>query len=606
MRIKKFLANLWKNAIQHKISAALVLFAVFYGGYYAYGKFTAGTAQTRYVLAAAQKGTLIISVDGTGQVSVSNQLDIKPKVSGDVTSVAVAEGVRVGAGDLILRMDSANAAKAVRDAQANFDSAKIALQKLKQPADALSIIQAKNAVTQAKQSKRNAEDNLAKAYDDGFNAVSNGFIDLPGIMTGLNAILNGTALNPAQGNIYAYYDMIKTNAPNADQFRDQALASYATALTLYAKNLEDYKSATRYSSTSTIDGLINETYDAARSVSETIKDIKNFLDLVNDTLTKTVNGKAPSILSTHQSSMQSYTATVNGDLGNLLNVKNTIKNNTDAIVNGEESIVEKSAAQAKLKAGPDPLDIQSQELSLTQRENALLDTEQTVADYVIRAPFAGVVAKLNVKKGDPASPGSAVATVITDQRIAQISLNEVDVAKVQVGQKATLTFDAFPDLTIAGSVAEIDAIGTVTQGVVTYAVKIGFDTQDARVKPGMSVSASIITKVIQDVLLVPNAAVKTQGGTHSVQIAGMQPGAANATSSVMETGGNQGIPLAVLPQARPVEIGASNNSMTEITSGLAEGDLVVSRTITATSQNPAAQTPPGGGGFRIPGLGGRG
>ena len=82
-------------------------------------------------------------------------------------------------------------------------------------------------------------------------------------------------------------------------------------------------------------------------------------------------------------------------------------------------------------------------------------------------------------------------------------------AKVKVGQKVTLTFDAIEDLSITGEVAEIDTLGTVSQGVVNYAVKIVFDTQDERVKSGMSVSAAIITDVKQDVLLVPNAAVKS-------------------------------------------------------------------------------------------------
>ena len=103
--------------------------------------------------------------------------------------------------------------------------------------------------------------------------------------------------------------------------------------------------------------------------------------------------------------------------------------------------------------------------------------------------------------------------LITKQKIAEISLNEVDAAKVKVGQKVTLTFDAIDGLSITGEVSEIDALGTVSQGVVTYGVKIAFDTQDERVKSGMSVSAAIITDVKQNVLLVPNAAVKSNERT---------------------------------------------------------------------------------------------
>ena len=70
-------------------------------------------------------------------------------------------------------------------------------------------------------------------------------------------------------------------------------------------------------------------------------------------------------------------------------------------------------------------------------------------------------------------------------------MNEVDAAKISVGNKTTLTFDATEDLTLTGKVAQIDTIGTVEQGVVSYKVKIAFDTQDERIKPGMTANASI-------------------------------------------------------------------------------------------------------------------
>src|SRR6185503_5946600 len=109
--------------------------------------------------------------------------------------------------------------------------------------------------------------------------------------------------------------------------------------------------------------------------------------------------------------------------------------------------------------------------------------------YTVRAPFSGTIAKLSVDKGDQASSGTTVATIISKNQIADLSLNEVDAAKVTVGQKATLTFDAVEDLSIAGAVASVDTLGTVSQGVVSYVVKIQFTTQDERVKPGMSVNA---------------------------------------------------------------------------------------------------------------------
>ena len=182
--------------------------------------------------------------------------------------------------------------------------------------------------------------------------------------------------------------------------------------------------------------------------------------------------------------------------------------------------------------------------------------------------------------------------MITKQKVADISFNEIDAAKIKVGQKATITFDAISELTLTGKVIEADLVGTVSQGVVTYNIKIGFDTQDDRVKPGMSVSAEIITDVIQDVLVVPNSGVKSQGGAHYVEI---------FDQKFRDGQNSQGIVSSTAPKKQSVEIGISDDSFTEIISGLNEGDVVVSRTISSNSAQTQT-TQQSGGGFRIPGL----
>ena len=158
-------------------------------------------------------------------------------------------------------------------------------------------------------------------------------------------------------------------------------------------------------------------------------------------------------------------------------------------------------------------------------------------------------------------------------------MNEVDVAKIQVGQKAPLTFDAVPDLTITGEVSEIDSIGIVSQGVVTYNVKINFDTQDSRVKPSMSVSASIITDIKQDVLVVPNSAIKSQSGTSYIEMFD--------TPLIAPRDKTTGTISKIAPNKIPVEVGLSNDSQSEIISGIKENDEIVSRTILPTTTTTA-------------------
>jgi HlyD family secretion protein len=597
-RIKTAYRTLLNATRAHRVRTGIIIVALMLGAYYTYGAFHSGTVATRYVLATAEQGTLVSSVTGSGQVSASNQVDLKPKVSGNVIAISATEGAQVHAGALLVQLDAQDAQKAVRDASANLQSTQLSLKKLTQPADDLSITQAENALSQATQSEKNAEDNLAKAYDDGFTSVANAFIDLPSVMTGLDNVLNGTSLNGTQSNAAAYYDLVKNQKQNADQIRDSATTSYLLARAAYDKTLQDYKNASRYADRVTIEALITESYNTVKTISDATKNTKTYLDLVNDALT--VNGqnnKVPAVLTSAETNTQTYIGTTNTHLSDLLNITNSIKNDKDSIVTSNQTITEKTQSLAKLKNGPDPLDVQAQQLTVTQKENALRDAQEALANYYIRAPFDGVVAKIAVKVGDAASPSTAVATVITTQQVAEVTLNEVDVAKVKMGQKVTLTFDAFPDLTITGSVAEVDAIGTVTQGVVNYTVKITFDTQDDRIKPGMSTSAAIITNTKQDVLLVPSGAVKSAGGARYVELLDGTRADASAQSS-------QGITSPTPPRRQTVEIGTANDTQTEITSGLSQGDMVVVRTITATTASTA--TPTNTGGLRIPGLGGGG
>lgn len=189
----------------------------------------------------------------------------------------------------------------------------------------------------------------------------------------------------------------------------------------------------------------------------------------------------------------------------------------------------------------------------------------------VKASMSGTVNAVNIKNGDDLSKLSSgssrtVPIIIGDLNTlkAEVQVNEVDISDVEIGQKVMLTFSAIDGLEVSGKVEKIDALGTVSSGVVTYNVTIGFDTLDKRIKPEMSVSASIITDVKQDVVIVPSSAVKTVSGKNYVEI--------------MESGSQT-------PAQQNVEIGLANDTQTEIISGVKAGDEVVIQTITSTSSS---------------------
>lgn len=606
----KIFSTLKTYFIAHKFIGSIVVIILIGLGYWGYKTYTAPNAAPRYVTAKVAKGTLIVSITGSGQTSASNQLDLKPKASGDVTFVGVQAGQEVKAGTLLVQLNAQDALKTVRDAAINLESAKISLQKLQQPADALSLTQAQNTLAKAQENKQNAQDSLAKAYEDGFNTVANAFLDLPTVISGLQDILftNNLALGgTSQFNVDYYTTIAVQYDQQALQNKTDTYAKYQTARLNYDKTFADYKTVTRYSDEQSIVAIIDQTYETTKSLAEAVKSANNLIQFYKDKLIER-NLKPAAFADTHLASLNTYTGKTNTHLLNLLAAKNTIKTDKDAIVNADRAISENTQSLAKLQAGADPLDIASSQISVKQRESALSDAREQLANYYVRAPFDGTVATVSVKKGDSINSGTAVVTLVTKQKVAELSLNEVDAAKIKVGQKATLTFDAIEGLSLAGEVSQIDTLGTVSQGVVTYNVKITFDTQDERVKSGMSVSAAIVTDLKQDVLLVPSSAVKAQGDISYVEM--FTPPLPDQSST------NQGYATAALPVNQTVEVGLSNDTQTEILSGLKVGDQIVTRTITATTAQTtpapslfggaAGRTTGGGGGAAIlRGVGGR-
>ncbi len=541
-----------KHIRDRKILSGILALFLIVGGYFGYKYFFGSAVETRYVTAKAQTGTLIISISGSGQVSASSQINIKPKTSGDVIYVGVKNGQEVWAGMLMASLDARDGQKQVRDAQANLESAKISLEKLKQ-----------------------SSADIAKITEDSFNDVSNAFLDLPVLISDAEVIILGSTISPPnQSNAGFYKDFININdTTNRDRIGiiiTAAQNDYADARAKYDKVFLLYKDTNRYADSQAIIALLDKTVELNKSLAQALKSEKNILDFIADYAS--ANSKiVPSLLNSYQTTLRTDIGKTNGFISTLIDTQNALKTA--------------------------PLDIQSSELSIKQRENALLDAQEKLADYFVRAPFNGIIGELQLQKGDSVSPGAVLGVLVTKQKLAEISLNEVDVAKIKIGQKATLTFDAIPDLTIAGQVAEIDAIGTVSQGVVTYKVKIAFDTQDERVKTAMSVSAAIITDIKQNVLLIPNSAVKSQGNAHYAEIIEGEDAVTAASANT------SGAVLKNTPRKQTVEVGFSNDESTEIISGLKEGDLITVRTTSSSVKTPTTQP---SSGLRIPGLGGGG
>lgn len=546
-KIKTTLIKIKNFVFKHKIISIIIIVALATGGFFAYKNLNKDSEETRYILTSVEKGTITTSVSGTGQVSPTNQKDVKAKMSGEITYLNANSGQSVAKGTLLATIDTTEAEKAIKTAQESLESAQINLDKLK----------GTNS-SEIPRNKQEAIDDLAKAYEDGYNSVSTVFLDLPNIMVGLNGILYGNTFNNYQQNIdyYAY------SAYGYDEkimaYRDSANKSYKIAKDAYDATFESYKATSRYSDDETIDEIIDQTYQATKNIAQAVKDVNNLIQVYKDILTDS-DVTTDSTADTHLSSLNSYLSKTNSALSTLFSAKNTIENDIEAVSDAD-------------------LDLRTQELAVEQKERALQEAKDALSDYYIYAPLSGIISEINVSSGEEVSSGTAIATIITKSKIAEITLSEVDIAKVEIGNKATLTFDAIEDLTIMGEVTQVDSVGLTSSGVVSYGLQIAFDTNEDSIKPGMSTSATITTNSKTDVLIIPTTAVKSQNnGTYYVQILSKDYDLTNKKNLI------KGVVSNTAPEIKTIEIGLSDDTNTEITSGLEKGDQIVVRVSTSTT-----------------------
>lgn len=236
-----------------------------------------------------------------------------------------------------------------------------------------------------------------------------------------------------------------------------------------------------------------------------------------------------------------------------------------------------SAKQAVASVTSATLAVKDAEIAVQSAQIALQQAKDNAAARTVTATMDGVITTLSLENGDTLSGGSAgnsAPVVITDPNVYQaaVTIAETDISSVAVGQKVTLTFDALTDLTLTGKVTRVDTVGTNSSGVVSYSAVITPDVMNPAVKSGMTVTASILTKTAQDVLAVPTSAVKSSSNGKYVQI--------------LENG---------VPTDVTVETGLSSDSYVEITSGLTEGQQIITATSTSKGGTTTTTTRRGSG-----------
>jgi len=247
----------------------------------------------------------------------------------------------------------------------------------------------------------------------------------------------------------------------------------------------------------------------------------------------------------------------------------------DSLASQESALRSAQITFQKSTASPKATDIALAQASLQLAQIELEKTRADLANATLVSPVAGKVVSVASQVGEtPANPFIVVADVSSLQLHGTVG--ESDIASLQLGQTASISIEAVGSATrLTGKVTALEPVATISQGVPVYGVDVTLDRPADAIRPGMSGTATVVVASQRDVLTVPNSAIRTSAGVRSVQV--------QRNGQVEDA---------------KVTFGISNGTVTEVTSGLAEGDLVVLRTTTTTTTQRT-----GTGGFVGPGGG---
>ena len=589
----------------HKVITGIIILIVAGGGYYTYTLFHKTTATPTYVLGKVTRGDLVVSVSGTGQVATLSKVDIKPQTTGQtqtlgqILQVNVTNGQTVKAGDVIAILDGKSALQSYNQAKASVASAQASYDKLVGGPTASDLQSYQNSIQSGQTSLTNGVQNLNNSLQSVYISASN--------LVFLNT--DPFFSNPLSSPILTINNVFFTNQQLQFQVNnDRALVG--TAIASWRQELNAVSSSTDPVA------LANDSI----SYLTTIRNYFNDMTTLFTSYSSAATSDGQSAINSDKSTAASALSSANSSITSLTS---SLQSYQSAVINLQQS--QTSLTLKKAPANPD--DVMVAQAQLDNAKAALSTAAQTYASRIITAPFDGQIGGLTAQVGQQISSSDVLGTIITPQKVVNVSLNEVDAAKVTAGDSVILTFDALPALTIPGTVSYLDPLGTVSQGVVNYAVQIALNIQNDQIKTGMTASATIVTQTHPGVLMVPTSAVTTAGtrsfvlvpnsvssATSTFATMNQQNFASTTASSTASTTRQRNFaarssstsavtPVQTTVHPVMVTIGISNDTSTEIISGLTEGETIVTRTIAAGTAS-AATTARTGSIFGLGGAGG--
>lgn len=505
-----------RRGISKKVLVPLCVVVVIAGVLFArqWAGTKAGAVEKTYSEEQAERRDVTLTLSSTGTVAPANQYNVTASVKGDVLSSTFEEGDTVQKGQTLYEIDKT-------EAQNTIERAKLSLQK------------SQNSYQEAQESLSD----LSVQSDVG-GSVTEVYVKVG------DQVQQGTKIADVRDNSVMELK-VPFNAADAE-----AIAVGSTA------------NITMDGSFETLSGTVSAV-DGVETVLDGYQIVKNV----------TIRVDNPGGLSTSSAASATIGGVACNGGGTFTYIsESTITSSASGKVSelsiSEGTQVGKGQTVAKLTSTSLQNQVKSSALSVQDAQLSYQNTVDQLKDYTITAPISGTVITKNTKVGDTldTTSGQATLAVIYDLSYLtfDISLDELDVSQVAVGQTVDITCDSLDGVAFEGKVTKVSVAGTTENGVTTYPVTVQIDNPPADLLPGMNVDASIVVSEAANAVTVPVGAVQ-RGDVVYVR----DESAKNTDNTLV---GGSALPDGW--RAAEVTTGLSDGSYIEILSGVSVGDTV--------------------------------
>ena len=516
------------------VLVVLLLGALGAGAYWFYQGRAASTTtpedSTYTQVVTAEQGDLTASISVVGQLETLQSADLEfEQMSGTakVQSLSVATGQVVNAGQVLATIDATPYQQALDDAENALREAEDALAELQTPPTDLEIAQAEVAVARAQVRLQAAQQSLEELLDPDIDSLESSLADAQFALTQAQMDLVDLeqdtsvedrlyVLREADADAWAVYNDF------ASKDQSQANDAYYDQLVLYYNKMMDAQ-----------DALVTAEVQARLSLLRAQVSVRQKQQKLAEAQEALAEARAGGdSLAQAQAQLVVREAAVALEMAEL--------------------------ARAELDEATDPTDLAAAQAQVDKLRLTVSEAEAALAGCELVAPFDGTILETQVGVGDPVGSKSTIVTLANLQSMQVVaSVDETTIRQVSQGQKASISFDAYPNQTFGGEVLSVPLYGTLQGGVTVYDVPLSLSgAEELNLLMGMTANVEIEVGHASNALLVPTLALQKVSGSYQVSV-----------PNTMDPTGE--------PETVPVQIGLSNGTYTQIVKGLIAGDQVI-------------------------------